>query len=84
VVNVRSIQASQFKARCLAILDEVASTGEPVLILKRGRPVARLMPPTAETFPQDELAGTVEIVGDVMEPILPPYEWEAEGGGEDE
>jgi len=36
--------ASQFKARCLRILDEVNRTGEELVILKRGRPVARLMP----------------------------------------
>lgn len=35
---------------------------------------------TAETFPQDELAGTVETLGDVIEPVLPPEEWEAEAG----
>jgi prevent-host-death family protein len=75
---MRSIKASQFKAQCLAILDEVASTGEPVVILKHGRPVARLMPAVAETFPQDELMGTVTILGDVMEPVLSPEDWEAE------
>jgi prevent-host-death family protein len=42
---MRSIRASEFKAKCLAILDEVERTGEPVTILKRGRPVARLLPP---------------------------------------
>ena len=36
------------------------------------------MQPTEETSPQDELAGTVEILGDVIEPPLPSYEWEAE------
>ena len=42
---MRSIKASEFKAKCLAIIDEVHDTGEPVLILKHGRAVARLVPP---------------------------------------
>ncbi|HZB88625.1 MAG TPA: type II toxin-antitoxin system Phd/YefM family antitoxin [Terracidiphilus sp.] len=41
---MRTIPAGQFKARCLAIMDEVNATGEPVLITKRGKPVARVVP----------------------------------------
>jgi prevent-host-death family protein len=40
---MREINASEFKAKCLAILDEVAQTGQPVTILKRGRPIAQLI-----------------------------------------
>lgn len=78
---MRSIRASEFKAKCLAILDEVAQTGEPVTILKRGRPVARLVPPALgqSEYPQRALLGTVEILGDVVEPVLPAEEWEALG-----
>ena len=74
------INASEFKARCLAILDEVARTGEKVVILKRGRPVAELVSPvtTSSAFPQDELRGTVEVVGDVVSPAVEPSDWEAE------
>lgn len=42
---MKTITASQFKARCLRLLDEVAETGEPLVITKHGRPVARLEPP---------------------------------------
>jgi prevent-host-death family protein len=38
------ITATQFKARCLRLLDEVAESGEPLVITKYGRPVARLEP----------------------------------------
>lgn len=77
---MRSIRASEFKAKCLAILDEVEQTGEPVTILKRGRPVARLVPPELgqRKYPQHALFGTVEILGDVVEPVLPAGDWEAE------
>ncbi len=44
VTEHRSISASEFKARCLALLDEVARTGETLVVTKRGRPVARLTP----------------------------------------
>ena len=78
---MRSIRASEFKAKCLAILDEVNRTGEPVTILKRGRPVARLLPPSATQgkYPQESLRGTVKIHGDILEPVLPAEAWESEG-----
>lgn len=77
---MRSIRASEFKAKCLAILDEVERTGEPITILKRGRPVARLVPPVLEegAYPQSSLLGTVEFLGDVVEPVLPAEAWESE------
>jgi prevent-host-death family protein len=42
---MKTINASEFKAKCLAILDEVAETGEVLTILKHGKPVAQLVPP---------------------------------------
>jgi prevent-host-death family protein len=79
---MRSINASEFKAKCLAILDEVEETGEPVTILKRGRPVARLIPPMSSegAYPQQSLLGTVEILGDILGPVLPEGEWEVLAG----
>ena len=76
--------ATEFKARCLALLDEVAETGEVITVLKHGKPVAQLVPavPRAGGYPQDALAGSVEFLGDVMEPVLSPEAWEAESGGD--
>ena len=78
---MKEINASEFKAKCLAILDEVSSTGEIVTILKRGKPVAQLVPPVPSKagYPQETLRGTVEIRGDILEPVLPPGAWEAQG-----
>jgi prevent-host-death family protein len=42
--HLKTIPAGEFKARCLALLDEVAETGKPLLVTKRGKPVARLVP----------------------------------------
>ena len=77
------MNASEFKAKCLAILDEVNTTGQPVTILKRGKPVAQLVPPvpSVSQYPQQSLKGTVQIMGDVVEPVLAPHDWEAEGSG---
>jgi len=78
------VNATEFKAKCLAILDEVAATGEGVTILKRGRPVAQLLPAVdrATGYPQAGLAGSVEVLGDIVEPVLPAKAWEAEARSE--
>lgn len=64
------------------VLDEMERTGEPVTILRGSRPVALLVPApvTEPTPPQRSLAGTVEILGDIIEPALPPEAWDAETG----
>jgi prevent-host-death family protein len=72
----RIIKASEFKAKCLAVLDEVERTRETVVITKRGKPVAELRPHRSK---KSNLLGIlkdeVEIVGDIISPI--DVEWEA-------
>lgn len=69
---MRSLKASDFKQRCLKILDEVDRTGEAIVIMKRGRAVARLVPAVGgRPYPQNSLRGTVEILGDIVSPALP-------------
>lgn len=77
---MREINASEFKAKCLAILDEVVQTGQAVTITKRGKPVAQLVPPVPRqgVYPQDALFGTVKIHGDIVEPVLAADSREAE------
>jgi prevent-host-death family protein len=55
--SLREITATQFKARCLRLLDEVAQTGETLVITKHGRPVARVEPPLRA----DDLRGSLKI-----------------------
>lgn len=55
VMSPKEITATQFKARCLRLLDQVAETGEALTITKHGRPVARLEPPLRP----DDLRGSV-------------------------
>jgi len=74
---MKKIPAGQFKAQCLAIMDEVQQSGEPVLITKYGKPVAKLIP--AETTGDDVfgyMAGKVKILGDIVSPVTPLEDWE--------
>lgn len=81
------VPAGEFKARCLRLMDEVQKTRRPVVITKRGKPVARLVP-VEEEIPSifGRMKGTVTILGDIISPI--EQEWNAERGilyvGEDE
>jgi len=74
---MKTMPAGHFKARCLKVMDEVLSTREPVTITKKGRPVAKLVPPDGP--PEDVfgcLKGEIEIVGDILSPVVPPDDWE--------
>ena len=66
-----TIQASQFKARCLALMDEVARTGETILVTKNGKPIAELRPhrPPRAKSPFGLHKGQIEILGDIMSPV---------------
>lgn len=74
----REMKASEFKAKCLQLMDEVAETGESVVITKNGKPVSRLVPYVDKP---KSLFGihrdAVEITGDVISPLDVP--WEALG-----
>jgi len=70
------ISASEFKARCLRLLDQVSRTGEELVILKRGRPVARVVP-AREDKPWLALRGRGAFVGDPFAPVIAAAEIEA-------
>lgn len=72
--TTRSIGAAEFKARCLAILDRVARTGESLTVTKRGRPVARVVPVRPDGGPS--LRGSVGVRGDIVTPVL--GDWDVE------
>lgn len=68
-MKTRTIPAGKFKARCLAIMDEVQAKREAVVITKRGKPVAKLVPVESE---KDDIfgffkgKGTIKIKGDIV------------------
>jgi prevent-host-death family protein len=75
---MKKMAAGEFKSRCLSVMETVRTTREPVLITKRGRPVARLVP--AEESPRPflgRLEGVVKIIGDIESPVVPPETWDA-------
>lgn len=64
----RVMTAGEFKARCLRVMDQVAATGEAVVITKRGTPVVRVMPVGRRPGLFGALRGSLVIVGDVISP----------------
>lgn len=80
-----NVNAAEFKAKCLKLIDEVAATHQSLVITKRGKPVARIVPiepeaPLPGMF--GYMNGTGEIVGDIIN--LPSESWSAEDGDEDD
>ena len=72
----KTIKASEFKAKCLALMDEVERTGRPVVITKNGRPVADLVPHRPRTRnARGILKDRLFITGDIISPI--DVEWNA-------
>ncbi|MBX3275394.1 MAG: type II toxin-antitoxin system Phd/YefM family antitoxin [Sandaracinaceae bacterium] len=69
----RSIPAGEFKAKCLSLLDEVETRGHTIVVTKRGRPVARVVPlPKAG----GDLIGSLLHEEDLAEPL--DVTWEAD------
>jgi prevent-host-death family protein len=77
---MRTIAAGKFKANCLGIMDEVQKKRETVLITKRGKPVAKLIP--AKSGAKDgffnSMKGKAKIIGDIVSPAFDLDEWEME------
>jgi prevent-host-death family protein len=74
---MQTVNASTFKAKCLALMDEVARTGKPLLVTKNGKPIAELRPHAGKR-PQSPFGahkGLIEITGDIVSPI--DVEWDA-------
>jgi prevent-host-death family protein len=75
-MKVKKMAAGVFKTNCLAVMDEVQAKRVTVVITKRGKPVAKLVPVEAK---KDDLfglfKGKVTIVGDVVSPALTLEEW---------
>ncbi len=72
------VAASEFKAKCLALIDRVRDRGEPITITKRGRVVARLVPAADEDDrPWLRLRGTARWIGDPFAPAVDESEIES-------
>lgn len=67
IMKDRTVKASAFKASCLALMDEVAATGQTLVITKRGKPVVRVTP----AGPVPSLVGTVRFLVDDAKLVAP-------------
>ena len=79
---MKPIAVTQFKARCLSMLEAVARTGESFVVTKRGKPLARVVPTSGAHGgrAQDSLFGTVESVGEIVSPAATGDVWNAARG----
>ncbi|MBI2207697.1 MAG: type II toxin-antitoxin system Phd/YefM family antitoxin [Candidatus Rokubacteria bacterium] len=75
---MKTMPAGEFKARCLRVMEDVKKYRTPVVITKKGRPVAKLVP--ADPDPGIDLfgcmAGEFTYIGDVESPVVPPEAWD--------
>jgi len=77
--DVEEMAISKFKATCLAVLERVRKTGQPVLVTRFGHPVAEIVAPGAlrPIRRLGTMAGTGRIIGDIVGPIGDESDWEA-------
>lgn len=72
---MKKLEASAFKATCLKVMDEVAESGEPVLITKNGKPVGQFVPyHKAVDSLSGICSGQIEIHSDILDPIDEPWD----------
>ncbi len=70
---MREVAISEFKAKCLAMLEQVRKTRKPIRITRFGKPVAEVVPPSPPKNRGDWLGhmkGSFDIVGDVISPVI--------------
>ena len=73
---MKQMRASVFKAQCLAVMDDIQATGEPVVVTKRGKPVVKVVPAAPENADLfGFMAGRMKIIGDIESPVVPLKQW---------
>ena len=74
------VTISKFKATCLRLLDNVKKTGQPLLVTRKGEPIAVVSPPPPPPKSRTWLGSmkdTIKITGDIISPALGKKDWEA-------
>jgi prevent-host-death family protein len=76
---MNEVSISEFKAKCLALLDRVQKTKQPLRVTRFGKPVAEVVPPRMEAAADwvGSMKGQIEIVGNIISPANDLDEWEA-------
>ena len=78
--SIHVIAISEFKAKCLALLEEVNKTKIPLRVTRRGKAIADVIPATPETEEGNwlgSMSGSIEIVGDTVSPVIEIHDIEA-------
>jgi prevent-host-death family protein len=74
---MQTVQISEFKAKCLSLVDAVATNGEVLVVTKNGRPVAEVRPFSGGRVGSPfGLHPRLQVLGDVVSP-LDPDDWDA-------
>jgi prevent-host-death family protein len=76
---MQEIAISEFKAKCLAVLEQVRVTKKPIRVTRFGKPVADVVPPTSVVDRAawiGSMKGTMKIIGDIVSPATDEDEWE--------
>ncbi len=78
--SIRKVAISEFKAKCLSLLEEVRQTKTPLRVTRRGKPIADVIPSSPEVKERDwigSMSDWMEITGDVLSPVIETQEIEA-------
>ena len=76
---MKEVAISEFKAKCLAILDQVQKTRQPIRVIRHGKPVAEIVPPSTVVDRSEwigSLEGSMKFLGDIVSPASDEDEWE--------
>jgi prevent-host-death family protein len=77
---MKEIAISEFKAKCLSVLDEVYKTKKAIVVTRFGKPVAEVIPPSAEVVSGSwigSMQDSMKILGDIVSPASDESDWEA-------
>jgi prevent-host-death family protein len=69
-VSMKTIKASEFKAKCLSLMDDVAKSGEEIVVTKNGKPVSKLVP--IKSKPREVYGlhrGMWQLMDELVEPV---------------
>jgi prevent-host-death family protein len=80
IVLVKKVAISEFKAKCISLIDEVQKTKRPICITRFGKPIAEVSPPSAKTKGADwfgSMKDEIQVLGDIISPANDKDEWEA-------
>ena len=77
---MQEVAISEFKAKCLALLEQVRKTKKPLRVTRFGKPVADILPPAPAATGGEwigSMRGTAKILGDVTSQVMFEEDWEA-------